>query len=907
MKKKLISSITSLALLFTSVFYGLSVPVHAEETGNNATTADMTDADMHDELIENREFIRDPETGHISMIETAVYSRRSAENPNGVSPNGLPSYYPSDSSTAISTIYSKYPATRDQNPYGTCWAHAATACAEFDIIKQHGHSKSINYSELQLAYFNYNTGSVLPGLEGDRTWIPANTNAKHYLDVGGNMVYSMNTLSQWKCYTGENILPYSKVTPTSNKYFNVEGYFKNTYANSHTATQLRNVQYLDIKNNPASVKQAIIDHGAVYISYYADSRYYNSSTNTYNNYNNISTPTTPNTNHDIVIVGWNDSKGAWLARNSWNVTSSGSGSQYTYFWLSYQDKSLAYTAYSLDFEPYSSSDHLYQHDGVAFDTGIYSSSAANVFKANSSMRLGYEKLDSIMVSFTSDTNINYKIDIYTGVTASNPTSGKLQSASTTTGWTTNKGIYTIDLKSPVYLSPGEKFSVVVTILGKSTYFRIERDWNVTYNQGGTTYSWFSTDAHADAGESFYIKNGRWTDTTNEFDSTYGNIRIKSITSDTSTKPYSITYNLNGGVNSSSNPATYLSTQTGTFTLKDPAKTGYHFLGWYDSNGIRVAQINYGSKKDITLTARWCADNGPERAEVSQPATRTSDGYYTSYCRGCGKLNGSYPIYAISSVKLASDKITYTGKTLSPVPVITDSHGNQLVNGSDFTCSYNKSSSNRIKTGRYYLTVKFKDKYSADPVKLYYTVVPKAPSSMSATLYGYDDIKVSWKKCTGASGYAVYYKKSTSSKYTLLKRTTSLYVKKKNLSDNVKYNFKVVPYYKYKSGSKYKYDGVNYRTASATTLKKLAQPKMKKDGSRVSLTWQSISGASGYQVYWSAKKKGTYKKLCDYSSKYVGMSFSVGKGKTYYYKTRAYKKVGKTKIYGPWSTPKAFKR
>jgi len=901
MKKKLISFITSLALIFTTVCSGIAVPASA------ATS------DMPDELIDSWEFVRDPETGHISLIEPATYSSRSGSSysNNGVSPNGLESYYPPN---GISEIYSRYPATRNQNPYGTCWAHAATACAEFDMIKQHGHSKSINYSELQLAYFNYNTGSTLPGLEGDRTWIPTDSNAKHYLDVGGNMVYSMQTLSQWKCYTGENILPYSKVATNNNKYFNVEGYYKNTYSNSHTASQLRNVRYLDIKNDPDSVKQAIKDHGAVYISYYSNSKYYNSSTNTYYNYGNISTPTAPNTNHDIVIVGWNDSincsgyRGAWLARNSWQESSSGNGSKNTYFWLSYQDKSLAYTAYSLDFEPYSSSDNLYQHDGVAMDTGIYSNSAANVFRANSYMTKGYEKLDSVMVAFTSAPNLNYKIDIYTGVSSSSsPTSGKLQSASTTTGWTSSKGIYTIDLKNPVYLSPGEKFSVVVTILNGSTYFRVERDWEVTYKQGETTYSWFNTDAHADAGESFYIKNGRWTDTTNEFDSTYGNIRIKAITSDTSTKPYSITYNLNGGVNSSSNPATYLSTQTGTFTLKDPTKTGYHFLGWYDSNGAKVTQIKYDNKKDITLTARWCADNGPERAEVSQPATRTSDGYYTSYCQGCGRLNGSYPIYAISSVKLASDKITYTGKTLSPVPVITDSHGNQLVNGSDFTCSYNKSSSNRIKTGRYYLTVKFKDKYSADPVKLYYTVVPKAPSSMSAALYGYDDIKVSWKKCTGASGYAVYYKKSTSSNYTLLKRTTSLYVKKKNLSDNVKYNFKVVPYYKYKSGSKYKYDGVNYRTASATTLKKLAQPKMKKDGSRVSLTWQSISGASGYQVYWSAKKKGTYKKLCDYSSKYVGMSFSVGKGKTYYYKTRAYKKVGKTKIYGPWSTPKAFKR
>ena len=899
MKKKLIAYITALALVFTTVCGGIAVPVSAVEADGDMNKRVSTDNDLPEIINDQPEFVRDSETGHISIVEPTVYSRRSAKDTSdseAVTPNSsMPSSFAS-----ISSSYKFYPATRNQNPYGTCWAHAATACAEFDMVKNHGASKSIDYSELQLAYFNYHTGNTLPGLDGDYTYIPSGGNAKHYLDVGGNMFYSMHTLSQWKGYTNETTLPYSNVKNNKN-------YTPGNYLNSyHDAAQLRNVLKLDIKNDRNSVKQALTNHGAVYISYYADSKYYNASTNTYYNYANT------NTNHDIVIVGWDDykncggSNGAWLARNSWSVTSSGSGSEYTYFWLSYYDTSLASTAYSLDFEPYSSADHLYQHDGVAVDSGKLTTSAANIFKANSSMKLGYEKLDSVMVAFTSDANVDYKIEVYTGLTSNNPTSGKLQTASTTTGSTTYKGIYTIDLNKPVYLSPGEKFSVVVTSLNKSVNFRLEMDYAVTYNQNGTTYSWFTTDAHADPGESFIKSGNDWYDVTG-YGSQFGNIRIKAITSDTSAKPYYITYNLNGGANASGNPATYLSTQSGTFALQNPTRSGHHFLGWYNESGNKVTTINYGEKRDMTLTARWCADNGPERAAVTQQATRSSDGYYTSYCAGCGRLNGSYPIYAISSVKLASDKITYTGKSISPVPVITDRTGGTLVNGTDFTCTYSKTSSKRVNTGRYYLTVKFTGKYNADPVKLYYTVVPKAPSTVSAVLYGYDDIKVSWKKCTGASGYAVYYKKSTSSKYMLLKRTTALYVKKKNLSDNVKYDFKVVPYYKYKSSGKYKYDGVNYKTASTTTLKKLTQPKMKREGSRVALTWQSIPGASGYQVYWSAKKNGSYKKLSDYSSKYIGMSFSVGKGKTYWYKTRAYKKVGKTKIYGPWSTPKSFKR
>ena len=45
--------------------------------------------------------------------------------------------------------------------------------------------------------------------------------------------------------------------------------------------------------------------------------------------------------------------------------------------------------------------------------------------------------------------------------------------------------------------------------------------------------------------------------------------------------YTITYNLNGGTNNSSNPSTYNVLYGVTFS--NPTKTGYDFLGWYDAN------------------------------------------------------------------------------------------------------------------------------------------------------------------------------------------------------------------------------------------------------------------------------------------------------------------------------------
>ncbi|MDY4849533.1 MAG: InlB B-repeat-containing protein [Bacilli bacterium] len=66
--------------------------------------------------------------------------------------------------------------------------------------------------------------------------------------------------------------------------------------------------------------------------------------------------------------------------------------------------------------------------------------------------------------------------------------------------------------------------------------------------------------------------------------------------------YSITYNLNGGVNSSNNPSTY--TIESDFTFAAPTKTGYTFLGWFDEGGNQVTSIAAGKTGALTLTAHW---------------------------------------------------------------------------------------------------------------------------------------------------------------------------------------------------------------------------------------------------------------------------------------------------------------
>ncbi len=66
--------------------------------------------------------------------------------------------------------------------------------------------------------------------------------------------------------------------------------------------------------------------------------------------------------------------------------------------------------------------------------------------------------------------------------------------------------------------------------------------------------------------------------------------------------YTITYNLDGGINSLHNPTGY--TIETTCDLYSATREGYSFLGWYDNNGNKVESIEAGRTGDLELTARW---------------------------------------------------------------------------------------------------------------------------------------------------------------------------------------------------------------------------------------------------------------------------------------------------------------
>ena len=422
----------------------------------------------------------------------------------------------------VGKLQQTYPGTRNQGKYNTCWAFSVVGLAEFDLIHDNKIAdKSIDLSELQLAYYTYhNEEDPFGGTYADML------KTFRYLDSGGNLNFCTRALLQWQGVVSEADLPYEKAATTQ--------VLDSSYAFSKDVAHLQNVYILDVHEQPQDVKKEIMEHGAAGISYYSGQRLGLYDTTAYYDRTGDSVatfycPTESTADHAVNIVGWDDDfpatnfktqpegNGAWLVRNSW---SDQTGNDYkSYFWISYYDKGLEDDAWILDFEPADNYDFNYQYDGCALVAKTWNTPVcANVFQAQGAEN---EQLRAVSLAINEATNVPYTIKIYTNLASrSNPRSGIL--AATVKGTTTYEGNYTIPLKKAVSLQKGTNYAVVVELGKSSVGVDIERS---------TLRNFFQTNAYIDYDQSFIYQNGRWHDLAEEAEYNFktGNLCIKAFT------------------------------------------------------------------------------------------------------------------------------------------------------------------------------------------------------------------------------------------------------------------------------------------------------------------------------------------------------------------------------------------
>lgn len=515
----------------------------------------------------------------------------------------IPASYPDG---GVDAIRQRYPENRNQNPYGTCWAFASTGLAEFDLINDGLASKdTVDFSELQLAYFAYNfVTDPLGGTEGDVARYYNDNATYSYLDRGGNFEYSLRRLSQWIGVADESDVSYAQAGAT------ISGSsIDDKYAYGYDKAHLENAYEINIKQQPDQVKEMIEKNGAVGAMYYdRDSAWglYGDGSYTYYDTDTLGG------GHAIMIVGWDDNfskenfkegnkpanNGAWLVRNSW-------GDYKDYFWMSYDTVSLKDTAWAFDFTGTDNYDNNYQLDG---GIGTYKVSnyttMANVFTVGEKDGITSESLKAVSLSMTREANVGYKIEIYTDLSDINdPTSGTLQESATTEGESAYAGYYTIPLNDEVKLIPGSSFSVVVT-LDKAAL-----DHESAYSvANGDNVIW---DCHVnrDNSRSFYKYAGKFRNITYP-KGTDGNLCIKAFTTNNANETpveekHTVTFDANGANVTIPNKEVIKGQTYGD--LPTPAREGYTFAGWFTdaTAGTQVtASTIVELTADQTLYAHW---------------------------------------------------------------------------------------------------------------------------------------------------------------------------------------------------------------------------------------------------------------------------------------------------------------
>lgn len=174
----------------------------------------------------------------------------------------------------------------------------------------------------------------------------------------------------------------------------------------------------------------------------------------------------------------------------------------------------------------------------------------------------------------------------------------------------------------------------------------------------------------------------------------------------------------------------------------------------------------------------------------------------------------------------------------------------------------------------------------------------APSNLSVTSLNWESLRISWNAVAGASGYEVWRSMSESGTYEIIRMLTGTSCTNSSLSRGTRYYYKVRSYNNTPYGS-FPSSPFSAKRAGVPLLWPYISAVTAVSGTSLRITWRTVSGASGYELWRSRSSSGTYRRVYAGS----GTSFTntgLTAGTPYYYKARIVKAVGLSVYAGPWS-------
>lgn len=196
---------------------------------------------------------------------------------------------------------------------------------------------------------------------------------------------------------------------------------------------------------------------------------------------------------------------------------------------------------------------------------------------------------------------------------------------------------------------------------------------------------------------------------------------------------------------------------------------------------------------------------------------------------------------------------------------------------------------RVRAIRNYNYINYYGDYTEKDI----TIRPaNTPEGLSSLVNTSSSNTITWENVNGVSGYSVYQWIGTTDSYKKLGDTTYPYYTNSGKSSGTMYTYRVKAYYVSDNVMQYSKPA---QVVTCTLPANVTVTTAKRSGSNISLAWNKVSKATGYEIY--VKSGRSWKKLTTTSGKsYTAKNLSGTKT----FRIRAYRKYNGVNYYGAYT-------